>query len=171
MGGERSSRLAGAVVAVETSASSSRKAASACAPPAMERMWRGPYGEGASCTVQGVARGGRRRARYCPRSRRFAVTKGCREFEGTWSSLLVIDTISKPSRYCSRASPKVQTSGFQRTRNSSTQVDRRPCLIRMGSEWANMLCMAALSPGASLPLSGSIVLRVFRLWPGWLGGM
>jgi hypothetical protein len=30
--------------------------------------------------------------------------------------------------------------------------------------------MAALSPGASLPLSGSTVLRIFLLWPDLLSG-
>jgi len=87
------------------------------------------------------------------------------------SSRLVIDTISKPNLYCSRASPHVHVSCSQRTRNSSTRVDRRPCLLRLGSERANIWCMAALSPGASLPLSSSTVVRIFPLWPGLLGGM
>jgi hypothetical protein len=83
MGGERGSDLAGVAVAVEASASSTRKASSACAPPAMERMWRGPFGVGANCTVQSVVRCGRRRARRCARSRRFAVTKDYSEIERT----------------------------------------------------------------------------------------
>ena len=100
------------------------------------------------------------------------MTKGCIESEGTCSSsMLVIDTISKPSRYWSSASPKVHVSGSQRTRNYSTHVYRLPCLIRLGSERANMCCIAALSPGASLLRSGSTVGRVFLLWPGRLGGM
>ncbi len=45
------------------------------------------------------------------------------------------------------------------------------CLIRLGSERANIWCMATVSPGASLPLSGSTVVLIFLLWPGRLGGM
>ncbi len=77
-GFERGTIVDGVDDAVEDSASSTRKASSACAPSAIERMRRGPCGEGASCIVQSVARGGRRRVRRCARSRRFAVTKGYR---------------------------------------------------------------------------------------------
>ncbi len=152
MGVERgsiSARVAGAVV---DRASFARNASSACAPSAIERMWRGPCGEGAKCTMQSVAKGGRRRARRCALSRRFAVTKGCSE-EGTWSSRLVIDTISKPSRYCSRAATKVHVSGPHRTRNSSTHGDRRSCLIRMGSERANMYVWPLYHRGIVAPES------------------
>jgi len=157
---ERGSIIDGVTVAADDSTSAMRKASSACAPSAMERIWRGPCGEGARCTVHSVARGGRRRARRRAMARRFAVTKGCRECEGTCSFRLVIDTISKPRWCCSSASPKVHVSGSQRTRNSSTHVDRRPFLTRHGSERASMWYMAALSPGTSLSLSGSTVLRV-----------
>ena len=81
------------------------------------------------------------------------------------SSRLVFDTISKPNRHCSRASSKVQVSGSQRTRNSSTHVFRRPCLIRLGSERAKIWYMTPVSPGASLLLRGSIVVWIFILWP------
>ncbi len=50
-------------------------------------------------------------------------------------------------------------------------MDMRPCLMRMGSERANIWCMAAVSPGASLSLSGSTLVWNFLLWPGRLGGM
>ena len=105
------------------------------------------------------------------RSRRFADTKGCSEWEGRFSSKLVIDTVSMPNRYFSSASPKVHVSGSQRTGNSSTHVDRRPCLIRLGSERANIWRMVAVSPGVSLPLSGSTVVWIFLFCPGLLGGM
>jgi hypothetical protein len=91
-------------------------------------------------------RGGLLRARCCVRSGKLAPTKDCSEWEGTSSSRLIIDVISKPDCYCSSASPKVHVSGSQRTKKSSTRVYRRPCLIRMGLEPANMWCMTALSP-------------------------
>ena len=60
---ERGLILAG-VTGVDN-ASFSRKASSAYAPPAIERMWSGTCGEGANCTLHIVAKGGRRRARRC----------------------------------------------------------------------------------------------------------
>ena len=137
MGGGRGSTLAGVSVEGRDSASVARKISSACAPPAIERMWRKPCGEGAYRTVQHVVSGGRRRARLCTWSRRFADTKGCSEWEGIFPSRLVIGTISKLNRYCSNATPRVHVLGSQRTGNSSTHVDRRQCLISLGSERAN----------------------------------
>ncbi len=58
---------------------------------------------------------------------------------GTVSSKQVIDTMSNPSLYYSRAFPKVQCCGPHWTRNSSTQVERRPCRTRRGSLRANFL--------------------------------
>ena len=97
--------------------------------------------------------------------------KGWSEWEGMFSSVLVIDKISKPRRYCSNTSPKVHVSSSQRTKSSSTRVDLRPCLIRLGSERANICCMAAISPGASLSLASFTLMWIFLLWPGLLGGM
>jgi len=116
--------------------------------------------------------GCRRRARLYAWSRRFADTKGCRKWEGMLSSGLVIDKMSKTKRYCSNTSQKVHVSGYQRNlRNSSTHVNRRPDLIRLGSERASIWCMHAVMPGASLPLRGSAVVWIFSWWPGLLGGM
>ena len=53
-----------------------RNSSSACVPPAMKRMWRGPYGEGANWTMQFVECGGRRRGRRCALVGRFLATKG-----------------------------------------------------------------------------------------------
>ena len=125
-------------------------------------MERGHTGR---CNVH-VFSGGHRKARHCTCSRRFADTKGCSEWEGLFSSRLVIDNISKPKRCSSSTSPKVHVYVSQRTRNSSTHVVRRPCLIRVGSERANIRCMVAVSPGALLPLSGSTVVWIFLLCPG-----
>ena len=36
----------------------SRKSSRTCGPPAMERMWRGPWGDGANCTMKIVKSGG-----------------------------------------------------------------------------------------------------------------
>ncbi len=79
MGVERGSSTTGVAGAVMDSASFAMKASSACAPPAIERMWIGPYEEVANCIVKSVAKGGRRGARRCALSRRFAVTKDCSE--------------------------------------------------------------------------------------------
>jgi hypothetical protein len=72
--------------------------------------------------------------------------------------------MSIPRLYCSRASPKVQFSGPHWTRNSSTQVGRRPCRTRLDLHRAIICWMAALSPGASLPRRGSTVVTLLRLW-------
>jgi hypothetical protein len=48
MGVERGSTLDGVSRAFEDRSSVSRKKSSAWAPPAMQRMWQGPNGEGAS---------------------------------------------------------------------------------------------------------------------------
>ncbi len=37
-----------------------KKVSRACEPPAMERIWSGPWEDGANCTTQGVVSGGRR---------------------------------------------------------------------------------------------------------------
>jgi hypothetical protein len=79
------------------------------------------------------------------------------------ASRVVIDTMSNPMLHCSRASPKVQFSGPHWTRNSSTQIDRRPCRTRLGSHRARMYWMLALSPGTSLPRRGSAVVTILRL--------
>ena len=54
-----------------------KKASSASAPPAMERMCSGPCGEGANSTRQGVESGGMQRAHRCSRLGCFVITKGC----------------------------------------------------------------------------------------------
>ena len=48
MGGERGVTLDGVSCADKDSAFEARKVSSAWAPPAIVRMWRGPYGKGAS---------------------------------------------------------------------------------------------------------------------------
>ena len=92
-----------------------------------------------------------------------AVTKGIRSEDGMESSRLVIDSMSKPREYFSRASSKVQCSGPHCTRYSSTHVLCRPCRTRLGLLRARMRWIEALSPGASLPLRGSIVVFLLRL--------
>jgi len=99
--------------------------------------------------------GGHRWARRCALVGRLATTKVKRSWVGTVFSKLVIDNMSNPSLYCSRASPKVQCSGPDWTRNFSTQVERRPCRTRRGSLRAPKIWMDDLSPGASPPLRGS----------------
>jgi len=78
-------------------------------------------------------------------------------------SRLVIETMSNPIVYCSCASSKVQISGPHWTTNSSTCVNRRLCLIFLGSARAKTLRMEAFSPGASLPRRGSMVGADLRL--------
>ena len=75
---------------------------------------------------------------------------------------------SNPSLHCSSASPKVHVLGSHRTENSSTRVDRRPCMIHPGAQRAIMRCMTALSPSAPLPLRSSTLVRVFRVRPAWM---
>jgi hypothetical protein len=41
------------------------KVSRACGPPALGRMWSGPWGDGANCTTQGVVSGGRRWPYLC----------------------------------------------------------------------------------------------------------
>jgi hypothetical protein len=65
----------------------------------MERMWVVPWGGGANCTKQFVVRGGVLHLRRRCVVRRFTLTKGCRSWEGTFSSKLVIETISNPMVY------------------------------------------------------------------------
>ncbi len=55
-----------------------RNSSSACVPPAMERMWRGPCGDGANCIMQLVESGERLRERRCAVAGRFLATKGSR---------------------------------------------------------------------------------------------
>jgi len=134
-------------------------------------MWRGPCREGAYWTVHRVISDGRRRVRLCTLFSRFSDTKGCSEWEGMFSSRYVVDKISKPKRYCYSVLPKVHVSGSQRTKNSSSHVDRRPCFLRLGMDRANIWSIATVLPGASLPVSGSTVVWIFLLCPGLLCGM
>jgi len=67
------------------------------------------------------------------------------------------------SLYCSSASSKVHISGSHWTRNSSTYVERWLWRARLGSHRAKIWWIAALSPGASLPLRGSCVVGPLRL--------
>jgi hypothetical protein len=77
MGGGRGSTLVGVAIRDIDSSSLARNKSSACAPlPAIERMWLGPYGARAYCTVQRVVSGGLRKARLCALARRFIDTKG-----------------------------------------------------------------------------------------------
>ncbi len=55
-----------------------RNSSSARVPPDIERIRRGPCGEGANCTMQFVERGGRLRDRRCALAGRFLATKGRR---------------------------------------------------------------------------------------------
>ena len=84
---------------------------------------------------------------------------------GTKFSRLVIETMSNPSWYCSRASPKVQCSGSHWTKNYITHVDRRPWRMCLGSPRASICWVEALSPGTSLPRRGLIVMTRPRLDP------
>jgi len=61
VGGELGSTLDGVSSSFEDSASAARKMSSAWAPPAMERMWQWPFGEGRA-TVPGRGASLRRRA-------------------------------------------------------------------------------------------------------------
>ncbi len=109
--------------------------------------------------------GGRQGARRCSLVGHLAATKGRRSRVETVFSRLVIETMSNPSLYCSRASPKVQCSGPHWIKNSSTHVDRRPWRMRLGSLRASICWMKALSPGASLPRRDSMVMAPLRLEP------
>ena len=82
------------------------------------------------------------------------------------SSRLVIETILNTKEYCSRASASVRFSGHYCTKNSSTYVERRLCLTRVGSERASTFWIDALPPGASLPRMGAIVCGAFLLLAG-----
>ena len=101
----------------------------------------------------------------CSRVGRSAVTNWRRSWVGTPSSRLVIGVMSNPRAYCSRASPRVHCSGPRWTRNSSTQVERRLCLTRLGLLRATICRMDALSPGVSLPRRGSMVVDRILLAP------
>ncbi len=69
----------GVVGVVRVRGSFVRKSSNACWPPNMERMWRGPWGDGAKCTMQFVESGGRRRRDLrCARVGRLVATKGSR---------------------------------------------------------------------------------------------
>ena len=131
-------------------------------------MCSGPYGERANCTMHDVKRGGMRRAHRCFRLGNFAVTKGCDMWEEAPLYSLVIGVILNPNRYCFSALPNVYVFDSYLTKNSSIKVDRRPCLIRLGSERAKIRSITALSPRALLPLRGSTMVRVFRLRPARL---
>jgi hypothetical protein len=85
-------------------------------------------------------------------------------------SRLMMETMLNPIVYCSCASSKVQVSGPHCTRNSSTCVNRRLCLILLGSARAKTLSMEALPPGASLPRRGSMVVAGFLLEVAFLLG-
>jgi hypothetical protein len=58
----------------------------------------------------------------------------------------------------------VQFSGLHWILFLSTQVDRRPCKTRLGSQRASLRSMAVFSPGALLPQTGSTVVTILRLW-------
>ena len=111
--------------------------------------------------MQFVVSGERRWAPRCALAGRLVR----RSLVGIVSSRLVIDTMSNPRLYCSRASPKEQCSGPHWTKNSSTQVERLPCQTRLGSLRANICRMDALSPGGSVPRRGSMVVDRPRLEP------
>ena len=55
-----------------------KKSLRACGPPAMDRMIRGPWGDGANWTTQFVESGGRLRDRRCSLVGRLVATKGSR---------------------------------------------------------------------------------------------
>ena len=133
----------------------SNKMSRACGSPAMVRMWSGPWGDGANCTPQPVASGGRRWARRCSLLARLAATKRRRSWVGAVYSRLVIETMSNPSLYCSRASLNVQCSEPHWTKKYYTHVGRRPWRMRLGSLRASICRMKAWSPGASLHRRGS----------------
>ncbi len=140
-----------------------RKAARAAVPPRVDLMCSGPCGQGSNCTLHGVLGGGflppRRAARFCT----LALVVASRAEVGTLTSRLRMEVMENPMLCCSRAYARVQSSGSQWTRNSSTKVCLRPCLTLRGSQRASTRWMEALSPGASLPRSGSTVVEVFRL--------
>ena len=73
-----------------------RNSSNALVAHVMERIWRGPCGEGAKCTTQFVERGGRLRDRRCSLAGRFLVTKGSRSRDKVESSRLDIDSMSNP---------------------------------------------------------------------------
>ena len=163
MGVERDGEPAGVGRAGGGNGSLARKLSRAWEPPATERMWRGPWRDGPNCTMHIVEGGRRLRNRHCSLVGRLVATNKSRFCEGTVLSRLVIDTMSNPMWYCSRASPKVQYSGPHWTRNSSTKVDRRPWRTHLGSLRPNICWMVALSPGASLLRRGSMVVARRRL--------
>ena len=56
----------------------SRTSSRTCGPPATERMWRGPWEDGAICTMQLVESGGRLRDRRCSLVGRLVAAKRSR---------------------------------------------------------------------------------------------
>ena len=113
-----------------------------------------PWGDGAKIIMRCVLRGGRLWVRPCPLVRRFAVTKGCKAYDGILSSRLLIEVTWNPNRQCSSASSRVHVSSSHQTIISSTHIDRRWRQMRMCSQRAKMWCMAALSPGGFTAFEG-----------------
>ena len=63
---------------VKTEGFLTRKSSRAYRPPAMERVCRGPWVDGANCKIQFVESGGRLRDRRCSLVVRLVATKGSR---------------------------------------------------------------------------------------------
>jgi len=82
IGGGRGLVFADVSVKSKDNASLTRKMSSAWAPPAIERMWHGPCGEGSYWMTHHIVNGGHRKARLSTRARRLVETKGAREWEG-----------------------------------------------------------------------------------------
>ena len=101
--------------------------------------------------------------RRCCVVRRFTLTNGWRSCEGISLLRFLIEHMSNPIVYCSCASSKVQLFGPHCTKNFSTCVNQRLCLIFLGSARAMTLRMEAFPPGASLPRRGFMIGAVFRL--------
>jgi len=72
---ERDGEPAGVGKAGGVNDSLARISSRACGPPAMECMWRGPWGSGANCTMQLVESGGCLRDRRCSLVGRLVATK------------------------------------------------------------------------------------------------
>ena len=78
IGVERDEVPTGLCMAGVDKGSLSRKLSRACGPPAMERVCRGPWVDGANCKIQFVESGGRLRDRRCSLVVRLVATKGSR---------------------------------------------------------------------------------------------
>jgi len=138
------------------------KASKAAFPPRMVRMCIGPCDEGTNCTLHLISSGTRSEFLSLPLGR-FGAVVACTRGVGTPASRLVIEVMRKPCAYWICASWRVQSSGSHRTRNSSKNVDLLLCLMRGGAHLARTRLMPALSPLASLPRRGSLVVSALRL--------